>query len=240
MTIQRALKKNSLSPHLSQYWKIPKEQDAEFVARMEDVLDVYRRPYDPARPMVCMDESCFQMVGEVRDPIPMEPGRPLKIDDEYVRMGVAEIFLAVEPLAGRRITKVTEHRASLDWAYFMREISDDWFPNAETIVLVMDNLNTHSISSLYKAFPPAEARRLAQRFEIHYTPKHGSWLNISEIELSVLKRQCLKRRIATIEEVRSEITAWCTDRNNRDSKIDWQFNTDTARVKLKHLYPDLG
>ncbi len=206
---------------------------------MEDILDVYHRPYDPDYPLICMDESCFQMVGEVREPIPMRPGHPVRIDDEYVRKGIAEIFLAVAPLSGWRLTQVTKRRARVDWAYFMREISDKCFPNAKKIVLVMDNLNTHNISSFYKAFPPAEARRLAQRFEIHYTPKHGSWLNIAEIEFSALKRQCLNRRIETIEEVSSEVAAWQNDRNNRNRKVDWQFDNDSARVQLKHLYPDL-
>ena len=207
---------------------------------MEDILDVYHRPLNPAVPLVCMDESCQQMVGEVRDPIPMSPGQPLKIDDEYVRKGTAEIFLAVAPLIGQRITEVTEHRTCVDWAHFMKRVSDEWFPEAEKIVLVMDNLNTHDVSSFYKAFEPAEARRLAQRFEIHYTPKHGSWLNIAEIEFSVMKLQCLDRRIDELTKIRNEVKAWTNDRNNRNRKVDWQFNTDSARVKLKHLYPELN
>ena len=240
MTIHRVLKKNVIKPHLRHCWKIPKEHDAEFVARMEDILDVYHRPLNPAVPLVCMDESCQQMVGEVRDPIPMSPGQPLKIDDEYVRKGTAEIFLAVAPLIGQRITEVTEHRTCVDWAHFMKRVSDEWFPEAEKIVLVMDNLNTHDVSSFYKAFEPAEARRLAQRFEIHYTPKHGSWLNIAEIEFSVMKLQCLDRRIDELTKIRNEVKAWTNDRNNRNRKVDWQFNTDSARVKLKHLYPELN
>ena len=194
MTVQRALKKNELKPHLSKYWKIPPGENAAFVARMEDVLDVYHRPLNPDFPLVCMDESCYQMVGEVRDPIPMSPGHTLKIDDEYERKGVAEIFLAVAPLIGQRIVQVTENRTRTDWAHFMKGVSDVWFPEAKKIVLVMDNLNTHDIGSFYEAFDQEEAHRLAQRFEIHFTPKHGSWLNISEIELSVLKRQCLNGR----------------------------------------------
>lgn len=238
-TVHRVLKKNVIKPHLKQCWKIPKEQDAEFVARMEDILDTYHRPQDPAYPLVCMDESCVQLVGEVRDPIPMSPGHPIKVDDEYVRKGTAEIFLAVAPLIGQRRTEVTPHRACVDWAHFMKSISDEMFPDAKKIVLIMDNLNTHNISSFYKAFEPKEAHRLANRFEIHYTPKHGSWLNIAEIEFSAMKRQCLDRRIDELQTVRNEISAWTNDRNNRNRKVDWQFDTDSARTKLKHLYPEL-
>jgi hypothetical protein len=206
---------------------------------MEDVLDVYHRPYNPDYPVICMDESCKQLIGEVRDPIPAAPGHPVLVDDEYIRNGVAEIFLEVEPLGGKRHVKITEHRKKVDWAVFIKEMLDTRYPNAEKVVLVMDNLNTHSTSSLYEAFPPQEARRLAQRLEIHYTPKHGSWLNIAEIELSVLKSQCLDRRIPEIEKMKKEISSWETDRNNRQAKVNWQFTTADARIKLKRLYPKL-
>ena len=206
---------------------------------MEDVLEVYARPYDPNFPVVCMDESSVQLIGDVQEPIPAAPGHPELVDDEYVRNGVASILLEVEPLGGKRKVKITERRTRIDWAYFIKEMLEERYSGAEKVVLVMDNLNTHNAASLYTAFPPAEARNLAERLEIHYTPKHGSWLNIAEIELSVLKRQCLAGRIACIEKMRDEVSAWNTDRNNRQSNIDWQFRTDDARVKLKRLYPKL-
>ena len=206
---------------------------------MEDVLDVYHRPYDPSRPVVCMDESNKQLVGEIRVPIPAAPGRPLLVDHEYVRNGVAQIFLEVEPLGGRRHVKITERRTKIDWACFIKEMLDQRYPEAEQVVLVMDNLNTHGIASLYDAFPPAEARRLAKRLEIHYTPKHGSWLNIAEIELSVLQRQCLAERVDKIDALREQVDAWSIDRNNRQTPVNWQFTTTDARVKLKRLYPQL-
>lgn len=202
-------------------------------------MEVYHRPYDPLRPVVCMDESCKQLIGEVRMPIPAAPGHPVLLDDEYVRNGVAEIFLEVEPLAGKRHVEITEHRARLDWADFIKRMLDERYPTAEKVVLVMDNLNTHSASSLYEALPPDEAQRLVQRLEIHYTPKHGSWLNIAEIELSVLKGQCLERRIPAIEKMRIEVEAWEYHRNIHQSKINWQFTTAEARIKLRHLYPKL-
>jgi hypothetical protein len=206
---------------------------------MEDVLDVYARPYKQDYPLVCMDESSMQLIGEVSDPIPASPGHPELVDDEYVRKGVASIFLEVEPLGGRRHVKITERRTRIDWAYFIKEMLDDRYPEAKKVLLVMDNLNTHGIASLYTAFPANEAKRLADRLEIHFTPKHGSWLNIAEIELSVLKRQCLTGRIDCIEKMRSKVSAWNIDRNNRQSIVDWQFRTDEARVKLKRLYPIL-
>jgi hypothetical protein len=206
---------------------------------MEDVLEVYARPYDPNFPVVCMDESSVQLIGEVQEPIPAAPGHPELVDDEYVRNGVASILLEVEPLGGKRKVKITERRTRIDWAYFIKEMLEERYSGAEKVVLVMDNLNTHNAASLYTAFPPAEARNLAERLEIHYTPKHGSWLNIAEIELSVLKRQCLAGRIACIEKMRDGVSAWNIDRNNRQSNIDWQFRTDDARVKLKRLYPKL-
>ncbi len=206
---------------------------------MEDVLDVYARPYDPKFPVVCMDESSMQLIGEVHEPISAAPGHPTLVDDEYVRCGVASIFLEVEPLGGKRQVKITEQRTRRDWAHFIKEMLEERYPDAEKVVLVMDNLNTHDTASLYTAFPPEEARRLADRLEIHYTPKHGSWLNIAEIELSVLKRQCLSGRIDCIEKMRFEVAAWNADRNNRQTKVDWQFRTHDSRIKLKRLYPKL-
>ena len=206
---------------------------------MEDVLDIYHLPYDPLFPVICMDESNKQLVGEVAASIPAAPGRPLLVDHEYVRNGVAEIFLEVEPLTGRRHVAVTETRTRKDWANFIKGMLDERYPKAEKVRLVMDNLNTHSVTSLYETFKPEEARRLAQRIEIHHTPKHGSWLNIAEIELSALKIQCLDRRIPEIENLRSEVAAWEVDRNNKIAPVDWQFSTKDARIKLKRLYPKL-
>ncbi len=205
---------------------------------MEDVLEVYARPYNRNFPVVCMDESSMQLIGEVHDPIPVAPGHPVLRDDEYVRNGVASIFMEVEPLAGKRKVKITERRTRIEWACFIKEMLEERYAGAEKVVLVMDNLNTHNTASLYAAFPPEEARRLAERLEIHYTPKHGSWLDIAEIELSALKRQCLAGRIECIEKMRIEVAAWNTDRNNKQSKVDWQFRTNDARIKLKRLYPN--
>lgn len=206
---------------------------------MEDVLEVYARPYDSNFPVVCMDESSVQLIGEVHDPVPAAPGHAELVDDEYVRNGVASIFMEIEPLGGMRKVKITERRTRIDWAQFIKEMLDERYTEATKVVLVMDNLNTHNLASLYTAFPPVEARRLAERLEIHYTPKHGSWLDVAEIELSVLKRQCLAGRIADIDKLRSEVDAWNVDRNNRQTNIDWQFRTKDARVKLKRLYPKL-
>jgi len=206
---------------------------------MEDILEVYARPYNRKYPVVCMDESSVQLIGEVHDPIPAAPGHPVLMDDEYIRNGVASIFLEVEALGGKREVKITEQRTRIDWAHFIKEMLEERYADAEKIVLVMDNLNTHNIASLYTAFPPEEARCLAKRLEIHYTPKHASWLNIAEIEFSVLKRQCLAGRIDCIEKMRAEVAVWNTDRNNRQTKVDWQFRTDDARIKLKRLYPKL-
>ena len=206
---------------------------------MEDVLDVYQLPYDPQYPVVCMDESSKQLIGEVREPIPGKPGRVRRIDDEYVRNGVAEIFMEVEPLAGRRHVEITERRTRKDWAKQIKHMLEDRYPHACKVRLVMDNLNTHNIASLYEAFEPQEARRLAERLEIHYTPKHGSWLNMAEIELSVLKGQCLDRRIPEMEAMRTHVTAWEKARNSSTRKIVWQFRASDARIKLRHLYPNI-
>jgi hypothetical protein len=206
---------------------------------MEDVLDVYHMTYDPRYPVVCMDESCKQLVGEVREPIACAPGQPRRVDDEYVRNGVVEIFMEVEPLAGKRHVAVTERRTKKDWAQQIKQMLDDRYPTAIKVRLVMDNLNTHKIASLYESFEPQEARRLAKRLDIHYTPKHGSWLNMAEIEFSALKGQCLGRRIADMATMQNEVATWENNRNNSMRKIDWQFTTSDARTKLKRLYPKL-
>ena len=206
---------------------------------MEDVLAVYQLPRDPDTPVICMDESSKQLIGEVRAPIAAAPGHGQIIDHEYVRNGVATIFVEVEPLSGRRHVEITQRRTRQDFARFIKAMLDERYPHAGKLRLVMDNLNTHDIASLYETFPPAEARRLAQRLEIHYTPKHGSWLNIAEIELSALNSQCLNRRIPTIEHMRREVAAWQNRRNNRGAPINWRFTTEDARIKLTHIYPKL-
>jgi hypothetical protein len=206
---------------------------------MEDVLEVYHLAYDPDYPVVCMDESCKQLIGEVREPIPCKPGQPERVDDEYVRNGVAEIFMEVEPLAGKRHVTVTERRTRRDWAMEIKQMLDERYPDAIKVRLVMDNLNTHNVASLYETFEPEVARRLAERLDIHYTPKHGSWLNMAEIELSVLKGQCLDRRIHDMATVQAEVAPWSRERNNSTKKIEWQFTTSDARIKLKRLYPKL-
>lgn len=206
---------------------------------MEDVLDVYQTPYDPQFPIICMDESNKQLVGEVHAPLPPAPGRGQIVDHEYVRNGVAEIFLEVEPLTGQRHVAITEHRTRKDWALFIKGMLDERYPQATKVRLVMDNLNTHSAASLYETFEPEEAHRLARRLEIHYTPKHGSWLNVAEIELSALSIQCLARRIPDIDLLRKAVAAWERDRNDRSRTIDWRFTTENARIKLKRLYPKL-
>jgi hypothetical protein len=204
---------------------------------MEDVLTVYQRPPDAAHPVICMDETSKQLVGETRVALPVAPGQPRREDYEYERRGVANLFLFCEPLTGWREVSVTERRTRTDWAAAMRDLSDRHYPTTERITVVLDNLNTHGPASFYEAFPPEEARRLAERFEFHYTPKHGSWLNMAEIELSVLSRQCLDRRIGQIGVLRREIEAWQRKRNAASKTIDWQFTTAEARVKLKRLYP---
>ncbi len=204
---------------------------------MEDVLDVYQRPADPTHPVVCLDETSRQVVSEVRDPLSVRPGRAARHDPEYAREGVVNLFLVTEPLRGWRQVSVSDRRTRLDWASCVRDLVDVHYPDAERIVLVMDQLNTHTPASLYEAFPPAEAKRLADRLEIHHTPKHGSWLNMAEIELSVLARQCLDRRIETREEWEREVEAWEEERNERRVGVKWRFTTADARIKLRHLYP---
>jgi hypothetical protein len=228
-----------LKPHLRACWCIPPEHSGAFVAAMEDVLDVYQRPYDPAHPVVCMDETCKQLVAEVRPPIAAKPGQAERYDVEYERCGVAEVFLFTEPLGGWRRTAVTEHRARVDWAKQIRQLLEVDYPAAETVVLVMDNLNTHGLGSLYETFEPELACSLARRLEIHHTPKHGSWLNIAEIELGVLSRQCLDRRMDSIPTVATECSAWDCQRNGQQKGVDWRFTTADARIKLKRLYPKI-
>jgi len=206
---------------------------------MEDVLEVYKRPIDPLRPVVCMDEQPKQIIGECRHPLPMKPGQPARHDYEYVRLGTAEIFLFFSPTTCWRRVEVRERRTSQDWAHEIKTLVDVDFPEAERIVLVMDNLNTHSLASLYATFPPDEARRLVEKLEIHYTPKHGSWLNMAELELSVLTRQALGGRIPDLEILRKRSRDWTIRRNQGASTIDWRFTTEDARIKLKKLYPSI-
>ncbi len=206
---------------------------------MEDVLDVYKRPYDAKRPNVCLDETSKQLIGETRTPVPVSPWQPARYDYEYKRNGVANLFMMFEPLIGKRHVKVTERRTKIDWAYCVREMVDKIYPDAEQIVLVMDNLNTHNKSSLYEAFEPAEAKRIADKLEIHYTPKHGSWLDMAEIELGILARQCLSRRIDSMEKLKDEVAAWQMFRNSSEAKVNWRFTTEDARIKLKKLYPSI-
>jgi hypothetical protein len=224
---------------LSKQWVIPPEHNGEFVWHMEDVLGVYTRPYDPRFPQVCLDETSRQLLRDTREPLPMEPGQPERVDYEYERGGVLNLFMISEPLAGKRWVTVTERRTKRDFAQQIKELVDVRYPDAERIVLVMDNLNTHSPGSLYEAFAPAEAKRLADKLEIHHTPKHGSWLNMAEIELSVLARQCLDRRVPDADTLTAEVVAWQERRNASDAAIDWRFTTADARTKLKRLYPSV-
>ena len=206
---------------------------------MESVLELYHKPYDRNEPVVCMDETTKQLTAEVREPLPVSAGRPERFDTHYRRNGVATIFMHFEPLRGWRKIDVTEGRTRVDWAHQIRALLDEHYPRARKVHLVMDNLNTHNGASLYQAFAPDEARRLLDRIEFHYTPKHGSWLNVAEIELSILSRQCLNRRIPDAPTLIREIESWQTDRNHRASKVRWQFTTKNARIKLRKLYPTL-
>jgi len=224
-------------PWLKEEWCLPPTASGEFVCAMEDVLDVYTLPYDRAYPQVCMDELSKQLRGETRVPVPPAPGQVARIDDEYVRLGVANLFIFFEPLAGWRHLEVTARRTKRDWAYAIRDLVDVYYPHAVKIRLVLDNLNTHVGGALYEAFPPAEARRLLDRLEIHYTPKHGSWLNMAESELSILARQCLARRIADPTTLAREVAAWEARRNGAQATMDWRFTTADARITLTHLYP---
>jgi len=234
---RRTAQKNTLKPHLQQQWVIPPEANAAFVANMEDVLEVYQRPHDPTCPVVCLDETTKQLIKETRVPFPAKPGQPARHDYEYERNGTINLFMLFAPLEGWRHVKATERHTAADYAEILKELSDTHFPEAEKIVLVQDNLNTHKPASLYEAFPPPEARRLVERFEWHYTPKHGSWLDMAESELSVLSRQCLDRRIPNKQALIDEVAAWENSRNKHHTKADWQFTSADARVKLKRLYP---
>jgi hypothetical protein len=227
-----------LKPHLKTRWSIPPAHNGAFVAAMEDVLAVYARPYDPKRPVVCMDEKPYQLLDDAHEPLPIRPGSTEKVDYEYIRNGTCSIFMFNEPLGGWRHAEALLRRTKVDWAGRIQWLLDVQYPDAEKVILVEDNLNTHNISSLYEAFPPEEAFRLAQRLEIHFTPKHGSWLNISEIELSALAIQCLgDRRIHDIDVLNVELSSWNCQRNHSQTGVDWHFTTDDARIKLKRLYP---
>lgn len=215
---------------------IPPEQSGRFVAHMEMVLDIYKRPLDPLRPVICMDETPKQLIAETKKPLRPMPGKAARHDYEYRRCGVCNIFLAYEPLAGKRIVSVTDRKTKKDWAGFLEEIAGQ-YTSADKITLVMDNLNTHEPGALYETFRPERAKEIWDRFDFVYTPKHGSWLNMAEIELNVLTRQCFNRRIDNMEKVRSEVLAWQNYRNNKDSKVNWQFTTKDARIKLSRLYP---
>jgi hypothetical protein len=227
-----------VKPWQKAMWCIPPEQDAAFVCQMEQVLEVYKRPYDPRRPVVGMDEQPKQLIAELRQPLPAAPGQPARVDYEYVREGVCTVWMFVEPLAGWRHVAVTATKTAVDWAHQVKRLVDDpRYAEAERITLVCDNLNTHTLASLYQAFAPEEALRIARKLELVYTPKHGSWLNVAEAELSVLTRQCLDRRIATQAEVADEVHPWSDRRNGRQIGVEWHFATEDARIKLKHLYP---
>lgn len=218
---------------------IPPDGNAAFVAAMKDVIEVYHRPHDPDRPVVCVDETSKQPIVETRNPIPAKPGQPRRVDYEYKRNGTANLFMMFAPLEGWRDVKVTDQRAAVDYARMLKKLSDTRFPKASRIVLVQDNLGTHKPASLYEAFPAAEARRLVERFEWHYTPKHGNWLDMAQSELSVLSSQCLDRRIPDKDTLIKQVNAWRNERNTKNAEADWQFTTADARVKLKRLYPTL-
>lgn len=226
-----------MKPWLVEQWCLAPTADPDFVWHMEDVLDVYHRPCDPLRPVVCLDETSRQLLGDVRSPLLAVPGQPARHDPEYVRGGVANLFLLTEPLRGWRTVLVSDQRTRLDFAACIKELVDVHYPHAERIVLVVDQLNTHSPASLYAAFPPAEAKRLVDKLEIHYTPKHGSWLNMAELELSVLQRQCLRQRLADRGAMERAVTVWVRRRNDQTKQIAWQFTTADARIKLRRLYP---
>jgi len=249
-SIGEMLNTNEVKPHLSKYWCIPKEGNADFVMHMEDVLSVYKRPYNPDIPVICMDEKPIQLLADARDRIAAKPlrldpdteivkhGEVEKVDSEYVRHGTASIFMFTEPLGKWRHVVARERRTKGDYAYMMKLISDKFYPTVEKIIAVSDNLNTHTATSFYEAFSPEIARRLTEKFEFHYTPKHGSWLNIAESELSSLARQCLgNKRISSLHELNELLSAWELDRNTRQKGVNWRFSTEDARIKLKRLYP---
>lgn len=238
-TIGRVLRNNDLHPHLDEYWCIPPEEDPDFVAKMEDILDIYEQPYDKSHPLWCIDEKPYQILGETRDPLPMRRGDIKKIDSEYKRNGTVSIFCFIQPHTGKIHHSVEETRTAVDFAEQIKYLVDVLEPDAEKITLVMDNLNTHSIASLYKAFEPEEAARLRRKLDIHYTPVHGSWLDIAEIAINIMTRECLDRRIPSIDALRSELKIWNDRYNDDPSPIHWQFTSKDARVKLRHLYPDV-
>ena len=235
---EKSVKKTKLKPHLKKQWCIPKSYNGEFVARMEDILAVYALPYDPQIPLICMDEKPYQLLDHHLQPEPMKPGQPQKEDYEYVRCGSCSIFVFTEPLRGWRHVCARERRTKQDWAIQIQQLLEVYYPDARCIRLVLDNLNTHTTASLYETFPPEKARALAERLEIHYTPKHGSWLNIAEIELNVMTLQCLDRRIPSVPALNTQLSAWESDRNSLSSAVDWHFSIPDARDKLKWLYPN--
>jgi hypothetical protein len=230
---------NELKPWQQKQWVIPPQANAAFVCAMEDVLAVYTRPYDPRRPQVCLEETSKQGVAETRTPLPAAPGQPERVAYEYERQGTANLCMLFEPLAGQRRVKVTERRTAVDCAPRLQELVDAQYPQAEKIVLGMDNLNTHTLASLYEAFPPAEARRLMERLEMHYTPQQGSWLNMAETERSVLATQCLNRRLPKAHTLTQEVVAWERQRKTAQCRVEWRFTTQDARIKLKRLYPSI-
>jgi transposase len=238
-TVRKTLLANELKPWIKKQWCIPTQPDALFVYHMEDVLAVYTRPYDPRYPQVCMDEINTQLLSDPRNPLPMEPGKPRREDYKYERQGVCNVFLACESLSGQRFTMVAQSRTKQEWAELVRRLSDEDSPDAQKIVLVLDNLNTHTLAALYEVFSVAQARRLCQRFEVHYTPKHARWLNMAEIELSALDRQCLSQRLASLEIATQQVAAWTIRRNQRHVTIQWRFAALDASIKLKHLYPSI-
>jgi hypothetical protein len=236
-TVRQVMKENELKPWLNKEWCIPPKNSAEFVYYMEDVLDVYQRPNDPMRPLICFDETPVQLIKETRPSIPMKIGQPMRHDYEYRREGTANLFMFFAPLQNWRHVKVTERRTKVDWAWCMRDLVDVHFPNAEQCVVVEDHLNTHLPAALYEVFVPAEAKRILDRLEFHFTPKHGSWLNMAEIEFSVLSRQCLNGYIPSMATLEHETWAWERERNTREATVEWRFTTADARIKLKKLYP---
>lgn len=238
VTVGKVLKKNELKPWKVKGWIIPSSIGGEFVAHMENVLDIYKRPYDDNHPVVCMDESPKQLIEECNS-VPIKPGQEVRVDYEYVRHGMVNIFMANEPLNGKRMVEVTESKTKKDWSHFIKRIADEMHPDAQKITLVMDNFKTHTLGALYEAFNPEEAKRLWDRFEFVFTPKHASWLNMAEIEFHVLNKQCLSRHIASKEEIKKEVAAWQEHRNNRNAVINRQFTSKDARIKLKKLYLSL-
>lgn len=237
-TVRKTLKKNELKPWLKECWCIPPKANADFVCAMEDVLEVYHRTFSDNEVLICMDETSKQHIRETRNTLPMRSGEPEIFDFEYERNGVSNLFMLFAPLIGWRHVKVTDRHTKIDWAHLIKELVDVHFPDKK-IILVMDNLNTHKLGSLYEAFEPEEARRIAERLEIHYTPKHGSWLDMAEIEIGVLSRQCLNRRIPDQKTLRTEINTWQEQRNQKAVCVDWRFTTEDARIKLKSLYPTI-